>query len=295
MANNTISAELAQELAQAYAQALQDRDQQAEQINRMRGIFEELAMLGGHNSQLGGQLVMRWAERGMAIAAAGPPALPAPPAQDWAALAANVQIGDLVAAANTQIEQLQAEAWAQIELLGRQLARAEAERADLGAQLSTMRDVFARMMRQRDAAEALAQRWRLLINEYRTARDTLRNEADLLSNDHVLALIRQQRAADQALAEMLAPPAAEAPAELAQERAHGPELAEGPAQQAEASAELLGLPGGLQIATCPRCGNWLNNVSRGISIIAGGVSVCTVCLNPNEFEELRARSVESTT
>lgn len=42
---------------------------------------------------------------------------------------------------------------------------------------------------------------------------------------------------------------------------------------------------------CPRCGNFLNNVSPGISVVAGGISICTPCLNPGETEIARARGL----
>jgi hypothetical protein len=41
---------------------------------------------------------------------------------------------------------------------------------------------------------------------------------------------------------------------------------------------------------CPRCGNQLSNVSPGISIVAGGVQVCTPCALPGE-EIARARGL----
>lgn len=42
---------------------------------------------------------------------------------------------------------------------------------------------------------------------------------------------------------------------------------------------------------CPRCAQPLNNLSPGISVVAGGVSVCTSCLAPGETEIARARSL----
>jgi hypothetical protein len=42
---------------------------------------------------------------------------------------------------------------------------------------------------------------------------------------------------------------------------------------------------------CPRCGLPLDNISRGISIVSGSISVCTSCLNPGETEIARARSL----
>jgi hypothetical protein len=47
----------------------------------------------------------------------------------------------------------------------------------------------------------------------------------------------------------------------------------------------------IQLGTCPRCGNQLDNVSPGISGVAGGVSVCTSCLAPGETEVARARGL----
>jgi predicted Zn-ribbon and HTH transcriptional regulator len=46
-----------------------------------------------------------------------------------------------------------------------------------------------------------------------------------------------------------------------------------------------------QFGTCPRCGNQLSNVSPGISIVAGGVQVCTSCLALGETEVARARGL----
>lgn len=40
---------------------------------------------------------------------------------------------------------------------------------------------------------------------------------------------------------------------------------------------------------CPRCGGFLNNVSPGISVVAGGIDICTTCLRPGESEIARAR------
>lgn len=42
---------------------------------------------------------------------------------------------------------------------------------------------------------------------------------------------------------------------------------------------------------CPRCGHFLDNLSRGISVVAGGISVCTPCLNPGETEIARAKGI----
>lgn len=44
------------------------------------------------------------------------------------------------------------------------------------------------------------------------------------------------------------------------------------------------------LGVCPRCGAALNNISPGIAVIAGGVSVCTTCAGPGE-EQLRARGI----
>lgn len=45
------------------------------------------------------------------------------------------------------------------------------------------------------------------------------------------------------------------------------------------------------LPVCPRCGRILNNISSGISVVAGGISVCTSCLNPGETEIARAREI----
>lgn len=43
------------------------------------------------------------------------------------------------------------------------------------------------------------------------------------------------------------------------------------------------------LGICGRCGTSLNNLSPGISVVAGGVSVCATCLRPGEEEIARAR------
>jgi hypothetical protein len=43
------------------------------------------------------------------------------------------------------------------------------------------------------------------------------------------------------------------------------------------------------LGLCPRCNSPLNNLSPGISVVSGGVSVCTTCVRPGETEVLRAR------
>jgi hypothetical protein len=45
------------------------------------------------------------------------------------------------------------------------------------------------------------------------------------------------------------------------------------------------------LGACPRCGAPLDNVSPGISVVTGGVSVCTSCLAPGEVEIARARGM----
>jgi hypothetical protein len=47
----------------------------------------------------------------------------------------------------------------------------------------------------------------------------------------------------------------------------------------------------IQLGTCPRCNQPLNNVSPGISVVAGGVAVCTPCLALGETEVARARGL----
>ena len=42
---------------------------------------------------------------------------------------------------------------------------------------------------------------------------------------------------------------------------------------------------------CPRCGTPLDNVAPGVSVVAGGISVCTPCLRPGETEIARARGL----
>jgi hypothetical protein len=44
----------------------------------------------------------------------------------------------------------------------------------------------------------------------------------------------------------------------------------------------------IHMGLCTRCGAELNNVSPGISVVAGG-SICATCLRPGETELLRAR------
>lgn len=44
------------------------------------------------------------------------------------------------------------------------------------------------------------------------------------------------------------------------------------------------------VGTCSRCGQPLNNVSPGFSVVAGGAFVCAPCLRPGE-ELLRARGI----
>ena len=42
---------------------------------------------------------------------------------------------------------------------------------------------------------------------------------------------------------------------------------------------------------CPRCGRTLDNLSAGISAVAGGGPVCTSCLCPGETEIARAKGL----
>lgn len=42
---------------------------------------------------------------------------------------------------------------------------------------------------------------------------------------------------------------------------------------------------------CPRCNRMLNNLSPGISVLGGGISICTSCLNLGETELARARGI----
>jgi len=43
--------------------------------------------------------------------------------------------------------------------------------------------------------------------------------------------------------------------------------------------------------SCARCGQELNNVAPGYSVVRGGALVCAACLRPGE-EVARARSIE---
>ena len=55
-------------------------------------------------------------------------------------------------------------------------------------------------------------------------------------------------------------------------------------------AQLEGVQDGdAPLGVCARCARPLDNLSPGISIVAGGVSVCTSCLRPGETEIARAR------
>lgn len=45
------------------------------------------------------------------------------------------------------------------------------------------------------------------------------------------------------------------------------------------------------LGICPRCDRELDNVERGVSVVAGGQSVCTPCVNPGEIEIARARGL----
>jgi hypothetical protein len=42
---------------------------------------------------------------------------------------------------------------------------------------------------------------------------------------------------------------------------------------------------------CARCGQPLNNVSPGISVVSPGVNICTPCLRPGEIEIARAKGL----
>lgn len=214
--------------------------QQAEQLAGLRRILTEIAHIARNFDALAPMAIDRLARDGLELASAGHAWAPPP--------------------ASRSAERLQADLTSAQQLIG------------------DMRQHFAHMMRQRDAAQAQAGRLRILIREYRAARDQLVNEHEQLSDAELLRLIRQRRAADGALDEELAPQYI-----AAIEQPPPP-----PTEQSQLAA--FGIIQAL--GTCPRCGSWLDNVTRGISSIAGGQVVCTACLSPGEIEQARARRVE---
>src|SRR5260221_10477103 len=52
-------------------------------------------------------------------------------------------------------------------------------------------------------------------------------------------------------------------------------------------------PPRVSLGTCPRCGRELDNLSPGISVVAGGGKVCTTWLNPGGTEIARAKGLSS--
>lgn len=62
-------------------------------------------------------------------------------------------------------------------------------------------------------------------------------------------------------------------------------------ERLRARERIVNEPSPLPLGVCPRCHRELDNVGRGVSMVAGGLSVCTGCVNPGEIEIARARGL----